>query len=89
MLHIELPENLQNFDPNVVTVKIDEQLQIALQTGITRYNEKALSNVQRVQYFTVLPHDFSIATGELGKERRPNNLFKLIVKNNIILQVQL
>lgn len=89
MLHITLPENLQNFDPNVVTVKIDEQLQIALQTGITRYNEKALSNVQRVQYFTVLPHDFSIATGELGKDRTPNNLFKLIVQNNIILQVQL
>ncbi|XP_059221208.1 long-chain-fatty-acid--CoA ligase heimdall [Stomoxys calcitrans] len=73
MLHIHLPENLRDFDPNGVQVKIDEKLEKALEMGVKRANQLAISNAQRVQYFSVLPHDFSIPTGEIGptlKSRR-------------------
>ncbi|XP_061389846.1 long-chain-fatty-acid--CoA ligase heimdall [Musca vetustissima] len=66
MLHIELPENLQDFDPNSVEVQLDNKVQLALEAGIERYNLQAISNAQKIQYFSVLPHDFSIPTGELG-----------------------
>ncbi|XP_075154013.1 long-chain-fatty-acid--CoA ligase heimdall-like [Haematobia irritans] len=66
MLHIELPENLENFDPNSVEPKLDDKIQKALEDGIKKSNEFAISNAQRVQYFAVLPHNFSMATGELG-----------------------
>lgn len=67
VLHIKLPENLQNFDPNTVEINCDPRVWQALEEGIKRYNKQAISNAQKVQYFTVLPHDFSIPTNELGK----------------------
>ncbi|XP_073821680.1 long-chain-fatty-acid--CoA ligase heimdall-like [Musca autumnalis] len=66
MLHIEMPENIQDFDPNTVDVQLDNKVQIALEDGIKRYNQQAISNAQKIQYFSVLPHDFSIPTGEIG-----------------------
>lgn len=66
MLNIQIPKNLENFDVNSVEVKLEEKIQIALEDGIKRANQQAISNAQRVQYFTVLPHDFSIPTTELG-----------------------
>ncbi|XP_073821683.1 long-chain-fatty-acid--CoA ligase heimdall-like [Musca autumnalis] len=66
IIHIKLPKNLENFDPDSIGVKLDDKLHRALEAGIQRYNQQAISNAQKIQYFTVLPHDFSIPTGELG-----------------------
>lgn len=46
----------------------------AIQDGVNIINEKAPSNAQRVQKWTLLPRDFSISGGELGptmKLKRP------------------
>ena len=67
LLNIKLPENLQNFDPNTVDINCDSKVIQAIEEGIKRYNKQAISNAQKVQYFSILPHDFSIPTNELGK----------------------
>uniref|UniRef100_A0A1I8NLK9 long-chain-fatty-acid--CoA ligase n=1 Tax=Stomoxys calcitrans TaxID=35570 RepID=A0A1I8NLK9_STOCA len=66
LLGVKLPENLIEFDACSVEVKLEEKVQQALKQGIARYNQQAISNAQKVQYFTVLPHDFTFATEELG-----------------------
>lgn len=46
----------------------DSRLMDALKDGIDRVNQQATSNAQRIQKLAVLPVDFSIPTGELGKK---------------------
>lgn len=45
----------------------DKRLLKAIQDKIDIVNDKATSNAQRIRKFAILPADFSIATGELGK----------------------
>lgn len=45
----------------------DRAVNAAVQEGIDRVNQRAASNAQRVQKWTILGRDFSITSGELGK----------------------
>lgn len=64
----------------------DRLVSAAIQEGINRVNEKATSNAQRIQKWTVLERDFSIPGGELGptmKLKRPvvMKMFKDQIEN--------
>ncbi|KAL7828954.1 hypothetical protein SRHO_G00325880 [Serrasalmus rhombeus] len=64
----------------------DRLIHTAIQEGINSVNEKATSNAQRIQKFTVLEQDFSIPGGELGptmKLKRPvvTKMYKEQIEN--------
>ena len=44
----------------------NEKVMKAIQDGINRVNNQAVSNAQRIQKWTVLPTDFSVPGDELG-----------------------
>lgn len=45
----------------------DKAVLKAVQAGIDHVNSKAVSNAQKIQKWSILPKDFSIPGGELGK----------------------
>lgn len=47
----------------------DRAVNAAIQEGIDRVNKKAASNAQRIQKWSILGRDFSVASGELGEWR--------------------
>lgn len=59
-------ENLENYKNMKLSIKILSQIYHAIQAAINRVNAKAISSAQRIQKFTILPTDFSTATGELS-----------------------
>uniref|UniRef100_A0A8C9YN78 Long-chain-fatty-acid--CoA ligase ACSBG2 n=1 Tax=Sander lucioperca TaxID=283035 RepID=A0A8C9YN78_SANLU len=50
-----------------ITGSRDRAIHAAIQEGINRVNEKAVSNAQRIQKWIILDRDFSLTGGELGE----------------------
>ncbi|KAH8274133.1 hypothetical protein KR044_011947 [Drosophila immigrans] len=62
---LQLP-NDENAIAAALKINAEPKLYEALEEGIKRANQHAISNAQRVQKFALIPHEFSLVTGELG-----------------------
>ena len=60
----------KSIDSNSSTVSealLDKKILVAIQAGIDKANEKAVSRAAKIQKWSVLPKDFSMPGGELGE----------------------
>ncbi|KAH8410205.1 hypothetical protein KR009_008322 [Drosophila setifemur] len=62
---LQLPNDTAALEASL-QITAEPKLLEALEAGIKRANKNAISNAQRVQKFALIPHEFSVATGELG-----------------------
>jgi long-chain-fatty-acid--CoA ligase ACSBG len=65
----ELTGDALGVNPQVKTASAavdDAAFKAYVQKGIDHYNSHAISNAAKIQYFSILPNDFSIPGGELG-----------------------
>lgn len=60
----------------------DKSVYRCIQAAIDTVNSRATSNAQRIQKWTILPRDFSISGGELGKASHKSPGVLVHVKNN-------
>ncbi|XP_017475216.1 PREDICTED: long-chain-fatty-acid--CoA ligase bubblegum-like [Rhagoletis zephyria] len=70
---LRVPAFEENYDYKGAIPKPAQRIVEAIESGLARANKNALSHAQRVQKFALLPHDFTLRTGELGptlKSRR-------------------
>lgn len=63
---LNIPVQINESEVAKIVVKPDAKIVESIEAAIKRANTRALSNAQKVQKFAILPHDFSIPTGELG-----------------------
>jgi len=62
---LQLP-NDKNALSAALEINAEPKLYEALEAGIKRANANSISTAQRVQKFALIPHEFSMLTGELG-----------------------